>query len=45
MSFLFAKSVLDIKTRLVETVELGTKWMPNSDYASNSMPEYTFIGY
>ena len=41
----FSKSVLDIKTRLVVIVELGTKWMPNSDSASNFMPEYKFLGY
>ena len=41
----FSKSVLDIKTRLVVTVELGTKWMPNSDSASNFMPEYEFLDY
>ena len=41
----FSKSVLDIKTRLVVTVELGTKWMQNSDFASNFMPEYKFLGY
>ena len=41
----FSKSVLDIKTRLVVTVELGTKWMPNSDSASNFIPEYKFLGY
>ena len=41
----FSKSVLDIKTRLVVTVELGTKSMPNSDSASNFMLEYKFLGY
>ena len=41
---IFSKSVLDIKTRLVVTVELGTKWMPNSDSASNFMPEYKLLG-
>ena len=41
----FSKSVLDIKTRLVVTVKLGTKWMPNSDSVSNFMPEYKFLGY
>ena len=35
----FSKSVLDIKTRLVVTVELGTKWMQNSDSASKFTPE------
>ena len=25
-------------------VELGTKWMPNSDSASNFMPEYKLLG-
>ena len=33
------------KTRLVVTVELGTKWMPNSDFVSNFMPEYKFLAY
>ena len=41
----FSKSVLHIKTRLVVTVELGRKWMLNSDSASNFMPEYKFLGY
>ena len=41
----FSKSVLDINTRLVVIVELGTKWMTNSDSASNFMPEYKFLGY
>ena len=40
---LFSKSVFDIKTRLVATVELGTKWMPNSDSAPNFMPQYKFL--
>ena len=44
-ALLFSKSVLDIKTRLVATVDLETKWMPNSDSASNFMPEYKFLGY
>ena len=44
-SIIFSKSVLDIKTRLVVTVELQTKWMPNSDSASNFMLEYKFLGY
>ena len=30
----FSKSVLDIRTRLVVTVEPETKWMPNSDSTS-----------
>ena len=42
---LFSKSVLDIKTRLVVTVGLGTKWMPNSDSPSNFITEYKFLGY
>ena len=42
---IFSKSVLNIKTRLVVTVELGTKWMPNSDSTLNFMPEYKFLGY
>ena len=42
---IFSKSVLDFKTRLVVTVELGTKWMTNSDSASNFMTEYKFLGY
>ena len=42
---LFSKPVLDIKMRLVVTVELGTKCMPNSDSASNFMPEYKVLGY
>ena len=41
----FSKSVLDTKTRLVVTVELGTNWMTNSDSALNFMPEYKFLGY
>ena len=32
---IFSKSVLDIRTRLVVTVEPETKWMPNSDSAWN----------
>ena len=31
---LFSKSILDIRTRLVVTIEPETKWMPNSDSAS-----------
>ena len=42
---LFSKSVFDIKTRLVVTVDLEPKWMPNSDFATNLMPEYKFVGY
>ena len=42
---LFSKSVLDIKTRLVVTVDHRTKWMPNSDSASTFMPKYKFLGY
>ena len=42
---LFSKSVLDVKMRLVVTVELGTEWMPKSDSASNFMPEFQFLGY
>ena len=42
---IFSKSVLDIKTRLVVTVDLGTKWMPNSDSELNFMPKYKFLGY
>ena len=38
---LISKSVLGIKTRLVVAVELGTKWMPNSDSASNFMSAMT----
>ena len=35
----FSKSVLDIRTRLVVTIEPETKWMPNSDSASKLMPK------
>ena len=42
---LFSKSVLDIKTRLVVTVGLGTKWIPDSDSPSNFIAEYKFLGY
>ena len=42
---LISKSVLGIKTRLVVTVDLGTKWMPNSDSASNFVPEYKLLGH
>ena len=42
---LSSKSVLYIKTKLVVTVELGTKWMPNSGSAPNFIPEYKFLGY
>ena len=40
----FSKSVLYIKMRLVVTIELGTKWMSNSDSASNFMSEYKYLG-
>ena len=40
----FSKSVLDIKTRLVVTVELGTKWMQNSDSALKLMPKCKILG-
>ena len=36
---LFSKSMLNIRTRLVVTVESETKWMPNSDSASKRMPK------
>ena len=39
----FSKSVLDIRTRLVVTVEPETKWMPNSD-ASELMPKCKILG-
>ena len=42
--FLFSKSVLDIRTRLVITVEPETKWMPNSDSASKRMPKCQIFG-
>ena len=42
--YLLSKSVLDIKTRLVVTVEPETKWMPNSDYASKLMPKCKILG-
>ena len=41
---LFSKSVLDIRTRLVVTVESETKWMPNSDSASKLMPKCKILG-
>ena len=41
---LFSKSVFDIKTRPVLTVELGTKWMPNSDSPSKLMPKCKILG-
>ena len=41
---LFLKSVLDIRTRLVITVEPETKWMPNSNSASKFMPECKILG-
>ena len=40
----FSKSVLYIRTRLVVTVELETKWMPNSDSASKLMPKCKILG-
>ena len=39
-----AKSVLDIRTRFVVTVEPETKWMPNSDSASKLMPKCKILG-
>ena len=42
--FVFSKSVLDIRTRLVVTVEPETKWMPNSDSASKLMPKCKILG-
>ena len=42
--YVFSKSVLDIRTRLVVTVEPETKWMPNSDSASKRMPECKIWG-
>ena len=41
---LFSKSVLDIRTQLVVTVEPETKWMPNSDSASILMPKCKILG-
>ena len=41
---LFSKSVLDIRTRLVVTVEPETKWMPNSDSASKLMRICKILG-
>ena len=43
-NFLFSKSVLDIRTRLVVTVEPETKLMPNSDSASKPMPKCKILG-
>ena len=40
----FSKSVLDIKTRYVVTVEPRTKWMPNSDSALKLIPECKILG-
>ena len=37
IGLLFSKSVLDIRTRLVVTVEPETKWMPNSGSALKLM--------
>ena len=44
-SAVFSKSVLDTKPRLVVTVELEAKWMPDLDSASNFMPDCKFLGY
>ena len=41
---LFSKSVLDIRTRLVVTVEPETKWMPTSDSASKLVPKCKRLG-
>ena len=38
------KSVLDIRTRLLVTVEPETKLMPNSDSASKLMPKCKILG-
>ena len=40
----FSKSVLNIRTRLVVTVEPEAKWMPNSDSASKLMPTCKILG-
>ena len=42
--YVFSKSVLDIRTRLVTTVEPETKWMPNSDSASKLMHHWKILG-
>ena len=41
---IFSKSVIDIRTRLVVTVEPEIKWMPNSDSASKLMPKCKILG-
>ena len=41
---LFSKSVLDVRTRLVVTVESETKWTPNSNSASKLMPKCKILG-
>ena len=43
-NLLLSRSVIDIKMRLLVTVELGTKSMPNLDPVSNFIPEYKFLG-
>ena len=40
----FSKSVLDIRTRLLVTVEPETKWMPNLDSALKLMPKCKLLG-
>ena len=40
----FSKSVLDIRTRPVVTVELETKWIQNSDSASKLMSKCKILG-
>ena len=42
--FSFSKSVPDIRTRLVVTVEPETKWMPNSDFAFKLMHKRKSLG-
>ena len=44
LSFQFSKWILDIRTRLVVTVEPKTQWMPNSDSASKLMPKCKILG-
>ena len=44
LNYIFSKSVLDIRTRLMVTVEPETKWIPNSDSASKHMPKCKILG-
>ena len=38
-------SIVCNKTRLMVTVDLGTKWVPNSDSSLKFIPEQKFSGY